>query len=206
MGAAVEHGGACHSASSPRADPGAGGFSFPPAPGGPMTRRGNGPGRGGPAKGPGTGGEASGIPARGTWPSFTEGNGAALTHGAHSSRVIAPVAAELEQALEEMVVGTPAGAPAFAAARGALALKLARLAKVREHLDTQHDGSPLDAAGDPLAAARLEAELVRSIERSLGDLGLTPASAAKLGVNLAQSESMVQRIQREAREGDGAMA
>ena len=125
-----------------------------------------------------------------------------MVHGGYA-RIIGAGNWDLARALEEMVAGTPAAAAPFAGARQALVLKCERLDKVRSYINDKHGGSPLDRAGDPLAAARFEAELVRSIERSLGDLGLTPASAAKLGVNLAQSESMVQRIQREAREGEG---
>jgi hypothetical protein len=151
--------------------------------------KGNGAGHGGPAKGDGAG-PPSGIPARGLR-RFEEGNGAGLRHGAYSSRAIAPVAEEIEAALAEMVAGTPAAAPSFAAARGALALRLARLQKVREWIDAQHDGSPLDAAGDPLAAAKLETELLAGIEKSLDSLGLTPTAAAKLGVDLVRGEALV---------------
>ena len=145
---------------------------------------------------------------------FGAGHVASTRHGAHSLRVVAPVAEEIETALEAMVAGTPADAPSFAAARGTLAVKLARLAKVREFIDSTNAGSPLDASGDPLAAAKLESELLASVESSLAALGLTPMAASKLGVNLVRGEALLAaredldegrrlRLARDAREQGG---
>lgn len=134
---------------------------------------------------------------------FAPGHVASTRHGAHSLRVVAPVAEEIETALEAMVAGTPADAPSFAAARGTLAIKLARLAAVREWIDGRHGGMPLDDEGKPIPAAKLESDLLASVEASLSALGLTPMAASKLGVRLAQGESLVERMQREARTGNG---
>jgi hypothetical protein len=101
------------------------------------------------------------------------------------------------QALEQVEMlcrATPSGDARFATARGVLARKLARLQLVSDYLDRVHGGSPVSSKGQVIKAARLELDLMASVERSLAELGLTPMAAAKLGVDLARTGSLVDEI------------
>jgi hypothetical protein len=126
---------------------------------------------------------------------FEAGHTAAVKHGAFSPRLVGPIAEEIVGELAEMVKGTPAEGPSFLAARSALALKLARLRRVIGFIETRHGGLPFDDEGQVLPAARLELELLASIEKSLAALGLTPASAATLGVDLLRGSSLAADLQ-----------
>lgn len=144
-----------------------------------------------------------GIPEsaiRGTerWPvnPFLDGHTVTLTHGAHSERLVGPLSEELLASIDDLVEGTPAAIPTFAAARGALARKLARLKLVAEWLE---ENGWIDDHGKVRAATDLEIRLLHSVEKSLDTLGLTPVSAARLGVDLARSRSLADELQ-EARD------
>lgn len=122
------------------------------------------------------------------------GNARAVKHGAHSERLIGPVASDVTQEVELLCAGTPAGEAQFAAARAVLARKLARLRMVGEYLEANHDGSPLTHKGGVLKAAQFELSLLASVEKSLTDLGLNPSAAAKLGVELVRSSSIAEEL------------
>ena len=126
----------------------------------------------------------------------------ALTHGAYSMQKVSPRVEEMLELVETVCVGTPAEDPRFAPIRSLLAHKLARLSLVADHLNERHGGSPVGAKGQLIKAARLELDLLASVEKTLGELGLTPAAAAKLGVDLARGTSLVEGMDqaREARE------
>ncbi len=128
------------------------------------------------------------------------GNTRAVTHGAFSECLIGPIAADTLVAVDEMCAGLPAEQPCFAAERAVLARKLARLKMVSEHLD--EDGY-FNKRGNARPSVKLELDLLRSVEVSLEALGLTPAAAAKLGVNLARSHSLADELEtaRQARLG-----
>ena len=132
------------------------------------------------------------------WPAnpFPDGHTVTVKHGAHSERLVGPLSDELLESIGELVDGTPAAIPTFAAARGVLARKLARLTLVVEWLE-EHGW--IDDDGDVRAAADLEVRLLHSVEKSLDTLGLTPVSAAKLGVDLARTRSLSDELQ-EARD------
>jgi hypothetical protein len=122
------------------------------------------------------------------------GNVRAVTHGAHSERLIGPIASDVSAGVEALCAGTPAGEPQFAAARAVLARKLARLRMVGEYLESNHDGSPLTHKGGVLKAAQFELSLLASVEKSLTDLGLNPGAAAKLGVELVRGSSIAEEL------------
>ncbi len=122
------------------------------------------------------------------------GNSRAVTHGAHSERLIGPVAVDVAEEVEQLCAGTPAGEAQFAAARAILARKLARLRMVGEYLEANHDGSPLTHKGGVLKAAQFELTLMASVEKSLTDLGLNPSAAAKLGVELVRGSSLAEEL------------
>lgn len=128
------------------------------------------------------------------------GNTRAVTHGAFCERLVGPIAAEVLGVVGEMCEGLPAEQSSFAAGRAVLARKLARLKMVSGHLD--RDGY-FNKRGNPRPSVDLELELLRSVEKSLEALGLTPAAAAKLGVDLARSHSLADELEaaREARRG-----
>ena len=132
--------------------------------------------------------------ARGySWEPFKKGNTVNLTHGGTSPRLVGPLSEELRADLAAMVEGTPAGAPQFALALGALATKLARLQLVSTWLA---DNGPIDDDGEVRGAAKWELELLSSIEKSLDALGLTPTTAARLGVDLVRGVSITDEMDR----------
>lgn len=114
----------------------------------------------------------------------------ALKHGAYSAHVVDPRASELLDVVDQVCSGTPAEDPRFAPARALLAHKMARLSLVSDYLNERHGGSPVGAKGQLIKAARLELELMASVEKTLGELGLTPAAAAKLGVSIARGQTL----------------
>ena len=121
---------------------------------------------------------------------------AALRHGGHAELLIGPLAEDILAEVEAACAGTPAGAPAFRVLRALLARKLARLRLVAEHLERAHSGSPVGSKGRIINAARLELDLLASVERTLGELGLSPAAAARLGVDLARGTSLAEEIEK----------
>ena len=132
-----------------------------------------------------------GGPAHGKREPFKPGNVVGQRHGANSPRLVGPLSDELRQDIAEMIQDTPAAAPQFAVAVGALATKLARLQLVSTWLS---DNGPLDETGEPRPAVRFELELLASVEKSLDALGLTPTAAARLGVDLVRGESLVEHM------------
>ena len=58
-----------------------------------------------------------------------------------------------------------------------------------DYLNERHGDSPVGAKGQLIKAARLELDLMASVEKTLGELGLTPAAAGKLGVDLARGHT-----------------
>ena len=123
-----------------------------------------------------------------------QGNARAVTHGAHSERLVGPIASDVSEEVEALCADTPAGETQFAAARAVLARKLARLRMVGEYLESNHDGSPLTHKGGVLKAAQFELSLLASVEKSLTDLGLNPGAAAKLGVELVRGSSIAEEL------------
>ena len=122
------------------------------------------------------------------------GNIRAVTHGAHSERLIGPVASDVAEEVELLCAGSPAGEAQFAAARALLARKLARLRMVGEYLEANHNGSPLTHKGGVLKAAQFELTLLASVEKSLTDLRLNPSAGAKLGVELVRGSSLAEEL------------
>jgi hypothetical protein len=120
------------------------------------------------------------------------GNMRAATHGAFSERLVGPIAEEILEAVDELCTGLPAAEPGFVAERAVLARKLARLSMVSRHLDSN---GYMNQRGNPRPSVKLELELLRSVEKSLEVLGLTPAAAAKLGVNLVRSRSLADELE-----------
>lgn len=70
-------------------------------------------------------------------------------HGAFSERPVGPLAAEILESEEELVEGSPAAYPTFAAARGVSARKLARLRDL-----SPRGGVPLRLVLQPVGVAQ----------------------------------------------------
>jgi hypothetical protein len=119
-------------------------------------------------------------------------NTRAVSHGAFSERLVGEITHETLEMVAEMCAGLPAEQPGFAAERAVLARKLARLKMVSEHLDK--DGY-FNQRGNARPSVKLELDLLVSVEKSLDALGLTPAAAARLGVNLARSHSLADELE-----------
>jgi len=118
----------------------------------------------------------------------------ALKHGAYVTEIVNPRASELLEVVDQVCAGTPAEDPRFAPARAILARKLARLSLVGTYLDERHGGSYVGQKGQLIKAARLELELMASVEKTLAELGLTVVAAAKLGVDLARGQNLAEGI------------
>lgn len=147
----------------------------------------------GPAKGKGRG-EARGY----SWPPAAKDNVTALAHGATSRRVVDPVAASL---LEE-VLGDPSNAylaqPRYTAALRSWSRCEARVLLLAAALDRRGLEDP---AGNPspwlAAIERAEA----AAERARAALGLSPASYARLGRDVAAAKVDLARLWADDSEG-----
>lgn len=132
----------------------------------------------------------SGVPARGySWPPFTGADGdnpgwlASLRHGAHSQRVIDPLAEELAARLVEEA--PELGAFRFRFCLGAWARAEARAAVLGLFLDAT---GLVDSAGEPRERLlrELRAEERRAAEERR-ELGLSPGSYARLQKELSEA-------------------
>lgn len=113
-------------------------------------------------------------------PPFRDGNTAALHHGARSARVVQPIADDLLQSAVSEV-------PYLAEARYGPALRSWARAEAQCQLLgaylTEH--GVLDEAGDPRPAEMALHRVENRAARLRDVLGLTPASAARIGRDLA---------------------
>lgn len=115
-------------------------------------------------------------PARGyKWPPFEAGNTASLQHGAHSPRVVQPVADAL--AAQVTTVAPWVAAEPFAATVAAWSWAEAQTAILRAHIDAV---GILDDEGEPRGAVSWLDRCERRAERLRAELGLTPMALAKL--------------------------
>jgi hypothetical protein len=142
-----------------------------------VAKRGNGAGRGGPARGY-------------SWPPFERGNTAAVTHSAYATAALGPRVDELADVHRPLVPGySPSDEPAVRL----LALAFARLERAEV---------ALEAAGpDEMRRLRQDAlGWANAARRLLNDLGMTPTARSRLGLTLARGESVVVQLQRESRD------
>lgn len=109
------------------------------------------------------------------------GNTRSVTHGAHSELLIAPRAAEIRNRLRELV---PAYTPSDDPAVTLLALQLARVERIEAHLD---EHGLLDPDGEPRHVNKLWSACTNSAARLCDQLGLTPTSRARLGLDLSRT-------------------
>jgi hypothetical protein len=139
-----------------------------------LSRSGNVPARRG-ANGVGKG------PARGySWPPFAEGHTLSLKHGLFSEKLRPGDAAEIEE-LAAMLRGlVPLYAGSFDVAVELLAARLWRLRRAYAFVAATSEADLPRNFSEKLASLEL------LVNRTLKELGLTPAAAAELGVNLSR--------------------
>ncbi len=124
---------------------------------------------------------ASGDLARGySWEAFTDGNAAAVRHGAYSERAVDPLARLAHATLKEAAPWITA--PAFSHSLAALSRVTAQVTLVDRYVT---DVGPLDADGKPRAAVELQVRLERLAADLRSRLGLDPSSYAKIQADLA---------------------
>ena len=124
-------------------------------------------------------------PARGrSRPPFAPGNTAAMTHGARSPRIVAPLAAAIAQEATERVEYLRR--PEFAMAVEDWSWHEAQRRLLQDYLDT-HAPLGLNERGRQVPAAERLDRVARRADNLRAALGLTPAAAAKVGASLAQA-------------------
>lgn len=118
---------------------------------------------------------------------------ALTTHGAYSERLVADVSAEVREIMEALADAAPVraadgGLPSHDVVAVELAARqLRRLRAVETYLDLH---GVLDEKGNVRPATDLGNQLAAGLLRMLADLGMTPASRAKLGVDLARTADL----------------
>lgn len=137
-----------------------------------------------PASGIPAGGPGHGPPRGYSWPPFTEGNTAALKHGAVSPRVLQPIADRLAEGLAQVAPWTAAAA--FAGAVASWSWAEAQASVLRSWLD---EHGLVDGASQPRPAVAM----LERAETRLGglrvQLGLTPLGLGRLLATLSQVDS-----------------
>lgn len=126
------------------------------------------------------------------WAPFEKGNEVGLRHGSYSVLKLAPRAAEIADGVRALL---PVYSPADEPAVQTLAVVLARLERATE---------ALDGAGDPADLQRLRDDLrgwANTARRYFNDLGMTPTSRAKLGLDLVRARGEAARAHIEAKYG-----
>jgi hypothetical protein len=130
-------------------------------------KQGNGPGHGGPARGY-------------SWPPFEKGNTVSLRHGMYAKRFQPLDEEEIAETADLLREILPTYASAFEPALQLLAARLWRLRRAYEFLAATPESELPRNFGEKLNSLEL------LINRTLAALGLTPVSAAELGVNLTR--------------------
>jgi Phage terminase, small subunit len=152
----------------------------------PEKQRGNGAGRGGPARGY-------------SWPPFQPGNQVARKHGGYSLLGIGERGNEICDSIREAM---PVYSPADETVVQLLGVTCARIERANEAIATvDESATPLGAYlagkdGQDLAPAlhRLRQDLrawIGLARRLSNDLGLTPTSRARLGLDIAAAQKML---------------
>jgi hypothetical protein len=127
------------------------------------------------------------------------GNRRAVTHGGYATLALAPRSAEIRVQLRELV---PARMDADDAAISLLSFQLARIEAAADYLE-RHD--LLDSRGRPRPVLKVLSTWENSAARLLDQLGLTPTSRAKLGLDLtrARGAALAEHLQRDYGDGQG---
>jgi hypothetical protein len=135
--------------------------------GGVPARRGNGAGRGGPAR-------------NYSWKAFELGHRASVKHSMFAKQFSPLDLEEIEATADALRAILPTAADAFEPMLQLLAARLWRLKRAYEFVAATPEGELPRNFGEKLNSLEL------LINRTLAALGLTPVSASELGVNLAR--------------------
>ena len=123
--------------------------------------------------------------------SFLPRNTAAMVHGARRGPLLdeATIAARTE--IEVALDGGPGMEDRFLPARE---LAARALAQVRSHADRLERIGPYDGKGRPRQELDQLHRALTTAERWMSAFGMTPSSAAKLGVDLARRATLAEEI------------
>jgi P27 family predicted phage terminase small subunit len=121
----------------------------------------------------------------------TPGNTLRLKHGFRSKQLIADVSDEVNEVMDGIAAVVPVRENGEAPACDTMAIELCAVAlkrwrSVYAYVDLH---GVLDDKGNEQPAARVEREAERALWRALGELGLSPQSRSRLGLNLARAQS-----------------
>jgi hypothetical protein len=119
--------------------------------------------------------------------SFLPANTLAVVHGARAGRELEAATALAARDIDEALSAGPGLEPRYLAARSGAARALARTRNLTEYLDRN---GWLDGKGRPRPATKLLESAESTLLAYLRELGMTPASAAKLGVSLKQASAL----------------
>lgn len=152
-------------------------------------------------------GPGRGNPARGySWPPFEPGNEVAVTHGFYVSPRLRPEhAAEVDEIASRVWDLLPATLrqPSYAPAVEGFACRVWQAR--RAYADLAEHGLLRGVGREPAPILRFLGTLERTIQRDLEQLGLTPRSAAELGLDLtrAKGEALRAHLAEKYVEGNG---
>jgi hypothetical protein len=128
-----------------------------------------------------------GGPARGySWAPFEEGNGAALRHGAYASPVkLEGRAADIADAIRPTL---PLYCEADEPVLRLMGLTLVRIERAAGALEDVEDETKASALRTDLRA------WISAARNLANDLGMTPTSRARLGLDLARTEDALEQL------------
>ncbi len=140
----------------------------------------------------------------GSWPAFEKGNGAALRHGAYSPGAFAPRAAELERQIYEDASWL---GPSDAVAVSLLCRTVSRIELADAAVQQVDESAALPLSpymGDSREALdRLRRDLrswINLAAKLCAELGLTAASRARLGLDVARTQDTLADLAAKGRE------
>ncbi len=117
---------------------------------------------------------------------FEQGNDASLVHGAKAGADLVQATESALVEIEAAVGDGPGSEPRFALARASAARALARVRLLEEYLDRV---GILDSKGRPRPSTKLLEQAHAGFLKHLEAFGMTPASAARLGLDLTRAKS-----------------
>lgn len=140
--------------------------------------------------------QVNGLPVAGA----EEGNTRAMTHGVRATLALQPRTQELANYLVEIVPGfAESDFPSVWTLAGVLAQIEAGRAYIAEH-------GMLDKKGRPQPVMTTLTTLQNTAHRMTESLGLTPASRAKLGLDVAKGQSLAAEMEAARQAGERARA
>ncbi|MEX2275243.1 MAG: hypothetical protein WEA10_06745 [Actinomycetota bacterium] len=129
---------------------------------------------------------------------FTPGNRASLVHGAATSSDLAIETAKAVEELATALEGGPGLEARYVHARMSAARAIARSRLLAEYLERV---GILDGRGRPRTShLKLLADTEAAVLRWLDALACTPSAAARLGVDVARTQTLAEQLARQRKE------